>query len=240
MEITETLKVRLPESYNGSRFELETFILQCELYMHFNEDKFQTVSSNSLWTTSYLKGDAFKWIEPFLKDWFTYEKLESMMVQIRLIFEDWNWFKREIRRVFGDFDAKKSAETAIFNLRQIGSTMAYATEFQRHAVSTGWDSQALMSHYSKGLKDHVRLELARLVPCTNMVDLIETTVRIDNILYEFRKEQKGARPPFQQKFYKPQLNYNKSRSYRNKHDPMELDAAQRPQLSDVERTRRRD
>ena len=240
MEITETLKVRLPESYSGNRSELETFLLQCELYMHFNEDKFATKSSNALWTVSYLKGDAFKWIEPFLKDWFAHETLDRMMTQTRRIFEDWDGFKKEIRRVFGDFDAKKSAETAIFSLRQTGSTMAYATEFQRHAVSTGWDSQALISHYTKGLKDHVKLELARLLPCTNMVDLIETTVRIDNILYEFRKEQKGTRPPFQQKFYKPQPNYNKPRSYRNKHDPMELDAAQRPPLSDAERTRRRD
>jgi len=72
-----------------------------------------------------------------------------------------------------------------------------------------------------------------------MVNLIETTVRIDNILYKFRKEQKGIRPPFQQKFYKTQPNYNKPQFYRNKHNPMKLDTAQRPPLSDAERTRRR-
>jgi len=88
MEITETLKVRLPKSYSGNRSELETFLLQCELYMHFNEDKFATKSSNALWTVSYLKGDTFKWIKPFLKDWFAHETLDRMMTQTRRIFED--------------------------------------------------------------------------------------------------------------------------------------------------------
>ena len=36
--------------------------------MHFNEDKFATESSNALWMVFYLKGDAFKWVKPFLRD----------------------------------------------------------------------------------------------------------------------------------------------------------------------------
>jgi len=85
--------------------------------MHFNEDKFATKSSNALWTISYLKGNAFKWIEPFLKDWFVHETLDGMITQTCRIFEDWDDFKKEIRRVFGDFNIKKLAETAIFSLR---------------------------------------------------------------------------------------------------------------------------
>ena len=69
-ELRETLRVKLPDTFSGNRKELEVFLLQVELYAHFNDDKFPTDESYGLWTASYLRGEALRWIEPFLKDYF--------------------------------------------------------------------------------------------------------------------------------------------------------------------------
>ncbi|OBT70606.1 hypothetical protein VF21_10657 [Pseudogymnoascus sp. 05NY08] len=72
-ELRETLRVKLPDTYSGNRKDLKVFLLQVELYQYFNDDKFPTTESYALWTTSYLRGEALQWVEPFLKDYFLYE-----------------------------------------------------------------------------------------------------------------------------------------------------------------------
>lgn len=47
-ELKETLRVKLPDTYSGNRKELEVFLLQVELYLHFNDDKFPTDESYGL------------------------------------------------------------------------------------------------------------------------------------------------------------------------------------------------
>lgn len=162
MELKETLRVKLPDTFNGTRSDLENFLLQMELYMHFNDDKFPENRSYSLWATSYLRGEAGRWIEPFLRDYFEHEESNGSMLTTQTIIGTFNGFKREIRRMFGDVDERKTAETKLYSLRQNNSVVAYSTEFQKHANKTGWDMHALLSHYVRGLKEHVRIELARI------------------------------------------------------------------------------
>ncbi|APA12629.1 hypothetical protein SS1G_03725 [Sclerotinia sclerotiorum 1980 UF-70] len=62
--VTETLKVALPDRFTGNRQELETFLLQFEIYFQFNQDKFNHDADKSVWAASYLRGEAVKWIQP--------------------------------------------------------------------------------------------------------------------------------------------------------------------------------
>ena len=48
MELREILKVKLPDIFSGNRKELEVFLLQVELYVYFNDDKFPTNESYRL------------------------------------------------------------------------------------------------------------------------------------------------------------------------------------------------
>jgi len=59
-ELRETLRVKLPNTYSSNRKELKVFLLQVELYTHFNDDKFPTNESYGLWTASYLRGEALR------------------------------------------------------------------------------------------------------------------------------------------------------------------------------------
>jgi hypothetical protein len=224
-ELRETLRVKLPDTFSGNRKELEVFLLQVELYVNFNEDKFPTNESFGLWTASYLRGEALRWAEPFLKDYFKHDDTCGSMAITKRMFGNWNGFKQEIRRMFGDIDEVKTAEDHLYSLKQTGSALTYSTEFQRHANQTGWDTHALISHYRRGLKSHVRMELARMErQPTNMVSLIEHAVRIDNRLYEFQKEQRTYNAP--KKSHKYKGNEGRKRDNRWS-DAMELDATTR-------------
>ncbi|OBT70640.1 hypothetical protein VF21_10649 [Pseudogymnoascus sp. 05NY08] len=129
--------------------------LRVELYQYFNDDKFPTVESYALWTTSYLRGEALWWVEPFLKDYFLYENTCGSMVATQSMFGSWKGFRKEIRCMFSNIDEVKTAEDHLLRLKQTGSTLTYATEFQRYSNQTKWDTNALLSHYRRGLKNHV-------------------------------------------------------------------------------------
>jgi hypothetical protein len=244
--LQETLKVALPDKYSGNRKELDTFLLQLGMYFRFNADKFNTRDAKSLWAASYLRGEAAKWIEPFLSDYFENStRPQRIMYTTQVIFGSFEGFRTEIRRVFGDIDAVKTAERKLFMLKQTGSAINYSTEFRKYANQTNWGTAALLSHYHRGLKDQIKLELARMGPIDNISDLIEETVRIDNRFYEYARDKQfnggyssrsykknEGRPRFTKKQYSREETYG---------DPMELDAmSSRNNLSQEERTRRRD
>ncbi|APA10081.1 predicted protein [Sclerotinia sclerotiorum 1980 UF-70] len=69
--VTETLKVAMSDRFTGNRQELETFLLQLEIYFQFNQDKFNHDADKSVWAAFYLRGEAAKWIQPYLKNYFT-------------------------------------------------------------------------------------------------------------------------------------------------------------------------
>ncbi|RAL65582.1 hypothetical protein DID88_005254 [Monilinia fructigena] len=238
--INETLKIALPDKYQGSRQELDTFLLQLEIYFRFNQDKFTEKESKSIWAVSYLRGEAGKWIQPYLRDYFENDDRERMQ-PTRTIFDSFEGFKTEIRRIFGNSNELEVAEEKIFNLKQTGSALKYATEFRRYAGTTKWDEVAIMSHYRKGLKPEVRLELDREGEDDDLNGLIKSSIDADDRLYRYKQTQRS---------YKPQTNKqgryrkNEGRPRYNPQryeDPMELDATlHRNGNYDPEKRRRRE
>jgi hypothetical protein len=102
------------------------------MYFRFNPDKFDTTDAKSIYAALYLRGEALKWIELFLLDYFeNSDQPYNYMITIIRIFGSWEGFRMEIRRVFGDIDSVKIAERKLFGLRQIGSVINYATEFRK-------------------------------------------------------------------------------------------------------------
>ncbi|RAL58554.1 hypothetical protein DID88_003330 [Monilinia fructigena] len=239
--INETLKIALPDKYQGSRQELDTFLLQLEIYFRFNQDKFTEKESKSIWAVSYLRGEAGKWIQPYLRDYFEHDDRERMQ-PTRTIFDSFEGFKTEIRRIFGNSNELEVAEDKIFNLKQTGSALKYATEFRRYAGTTKWDEVAIMSHYRKGLKPEVRLELDREGEDDDLNGLIKSSIDADDRLYRYKQTQRS---------YKPQTNHRQGRYRKNEGrprystqsygDPMELDATHhRNENDDPEKRRRRE
>ena len=231
-------KVKEPDTFDGTRSKLRLYLAQCTIYIEFNDDKFRADPDKVLWATTFLTGAAFDWVETAQKDYF---ECGSNFAQwdeaTKEIFQSFSGFKEKISRVFGDVDEERSAERRLQGLRQRGAASAYAAEFQQYAGRMGWNDDALMAQFYKGLKDSVKDEMARRDKPASLQRMMDGAIKVDNRLYERSLERKGhysighankrGGGPKKQTSYWPQ--------------PMELDAAFRgkPQPSKDEMDRRR-
>ncbi len=81
VEANESIKVALPQRYQGDRKHLETFLLQMDIYFNFNEDKFEAnYNYRTLFAISYLTRPALEWAQPYLDDFMKNEKDDGSMV----------------------------------------------------------------------------------------------------------------------------------------------------------------
>ena len=64
--------------------------------------------------------------------------------------------KKQFIQVFGNINAKQTAEQKLFHSKQTKLAAAYAAEFQQIAAKIEWEDKALTAKYYKGLKDSVK------------------------------------------------------------------------------------
>ena len=219
------IKIKTPDEYHGDRSELETFLLQCDLYIWHNQDRFQT-ENEVMFVVTYLRGKAFKWIQPHLKDYLENTDTDREP-ETRATFANMESFKEKIRRMFGDIDAERTAERELMGLVQKGSAAAYAAQFQLIAANMSWYDNALNAQYYRGLKESVKDDLVRGERPDELQTMIDASIRIDNRLYERRMEKSGRNAPVA-------VGRKTLKTPRAHHDPyglqpMELDATERRQ-----------
>jgi hypothetical protein len=51
--------VKVPDTYDGNRSKLQSFLTQCELHMLFNATKFRSETEQVLFVVSLLRGAAY-------------------------------------------------------------------------------------------------------------------------------------------------------------------------------------
>lgn len=245
-EINKDLKVQVPDKYFGERNKLKGFLIQVNLYMTFNGNRFASDTERVLWTVSLLAGDALNWIEGFLQDYMehtdrygsTNDNMEDRTMEI---FGTWRGFERQIKATFGEVDEVRIAVRALLILRQRGSAAKYTAEFQRYSTKTNWNDDALRDQYYEGLKDLVKDELLRREKPGSLEEMTDMAVEIDNRFYERSLEKKGVYNVKYTKNPKGRDNYAGGRTSNQwRSDPIELDATQRKELSPKDRQRHMD
>jgi hypothetical protein len=219
--------------YHGDRKDLEDWLLHCDLHFHKRD---VDDDAKPLQAVEYLRGDAFKWVKPFL---LRYMDDNDNDANITLMFEDWTEFKRLIKQAFGLLKETAIAEHRIQNIRQEHSAADYANKFRQYSTQVTWNDDALRRMYKQGLKAEVRTELMRTNASTDTLDqLIDESIRLDTELYQLRQENKAygqgrhERRPNQGK---PRSNYVQTRQttrtagYYTSKDPerMHIDAIER-------------
>ena len=140
-------------------------------------------------------------------------------------------FKEQIQRVFGISNKKSAAERAVQHLTQRTSTSNYAARFQDQANLTEWDNAALMTMFSRRLKDNVKDKLMRDgAQADDLQTLIKRAIDLDNRLYERNMEKRyGSNFQGQASLYTG-YHQRQPRGPVNTlqySDPMEIDATQR-------------
>ena len=101
-------------------------------------------------------------------------------------------------------------------LRQTSSVANYAAEFQRIAgfLTPHWSDRPLMTTYKQSLKDVIKDHLIHEKPTPEtLLELIATTIRIDNREYEKILDRRASGPQSN----KPTLQYSQNRSRQTLH-----------------------
>jgi len=212
------LKVSTPDTYNGTRHNLEDFLLQVRLCAHFNRSTLSSDPDKVTYAASLLRGTAARAFRPYLKDWLENRKDEaSLNPETRKIFTDWDKFEAKLTELFGVANEERNADRQIRQLRQVTSVAMYASEFQRFVQELHWNDAAYRSQFYLGLKDTVKVELWKEGEHASLTTMVKSAKRIDERLQDLRQERYmysgnfGRRPKATGK-------------YSSGYDPMELDA----------------
>jgi hypothetical protein len=220
-------KIARPDLFSGERKNLESFILQWDLYFRIEGEKVKP-EDRALLVTSYFRGAAQTWLMPYLQKFFG-KKADADTQQM---FHDYDYFKEKLRETFGLANEPAIAERAIQGLRQKNSASDYANTFQRYSIQTEWNDAALMRMYRQGLKPSVRIELLRSgMDISNLTTLINESIRIDNDLHEFKLESlsyTGTKEPRKEKYapnqgHRRSKNTKRVRGYYPSHGTVEMD-----------------
>ena len=187
---TKSLKLATPTVFTGDRKKLDTFLLQLNLYFKFNRSSFATDADRVQYAAYYLQGEAEEWFRPYLQEYTDNEDdLSQAEESTRRMFASFTRFKSEIRMMFGDIDRERTAERDLLKLRQTKSAADYTAHFTRLSAATNWEDAALTAIFYAGLKDGVKDEIARGERPDNLRAMTIMAIRIDNRLYERRKEK---------------------------------------------------
>ena len=81
----------------------------------FNAHLFDSHVKKVVWCCSFLRGAAFNWISPFMKDYMANKTsigqiTVPMKIEIKMIFRDTTGFGTAITKVFGDIEEERMAE----------------------------------------------------------------------------------------------------------------------------------
>jgi hypothetical protein len=213
-EMSNIPKVPAPDAFSGERGKLRSFLAKLDLYIGFNQKKFNSEMDKGLYTVAYLKDAAFDWVDPKLHE-FLDKSPREREADKETIFGDFKKFKEELRKAFGVVDEKRAAERRLHTLKMDKSAAKYSAEFQRIAALTDWDDDALVSQYYWGLSEGIKDEIARRDRPEELQEMIDTSINIDSRQWERRMEKTGP--------YTAPRTWGRRFTTRTRGDPMDLD-----------------
>ena len=117
---SRSVKMRAPETFDGNQTKLRSFITRTDMYLHMNRDKISTESDKVLFACTYLRGPAFNWFEPTVRE-FNDKPATQQTDNTREVFASYQTFKRRLEETFGDIDAARNAERKLQRLRHTSS-----------------------------------------------------------------------------------------------------------------------
>uniref|UniRef100_A0A8C7SC68 ribonuclease H n=1 Tax=Oncorhynchus mykiss TaxID=8022 RepID=A0A8C7SC68_ONCMY len=163
------IRLALPREYDGTAAGCQGFLLQMDLYLaNVRPAPSGGESVNAL--VSCLAGKALEWANAVWND------PDSAR-------DHYPEFTRRFRAVFDHPPEGRAAGERLFHLRQERrSAQDFALEFRTLAAGAGWNDRALIDHYRCSLREDVRRELACRDTTLSLDQLIDMSIRLDNLL----------------------------------------------------------
>ncbi len=127
------LKILTSDVFSDECKKLQSFLTKLNLYIDFNQKKFNFKMNKDLYTVVYLKDAAFNWVNLKLHE-FLDKSLKKWDTDEELIFSNFKKFKKELWKTFEVIDEKRAAEQQLHILKMNKSVIKYSVKFQ-HIVA---------------------------------------------------------------------------------------------------------
>ena len=187
-------KIRIPDTYDGTRTALKRFFMQCDVYLSILDEQFEDESDKVMFAVSLLRGTAADFMEPYVRDWMDHDSKDDMKRTTVTMFTDFAAFKQSLTNMYGDVSKARRAEQEIMALRQGGTIAEYTSKFQQLMARAGWDNDGVaVAQYYRGLKEAVKDQL-HLRPQGRPKDMhvmIRACQDIDERYQERQMEKRG-------------------------------------------------
>ncbi|KAL0929889.1 reverse transcriptase domain protein [Colletotrichum truncatum] len=240
VEGRERLKLNTPTTFDGTPGQLKGYLVQIRTYQAFHINTFQNDTERVVHAATFLKGKALAWFEPLQQEWLD-TPIERYSQEVKDIFFSFSGYVKALQSLFLDPDEKRQAERELASLRQNKSATMYAAEFRRLAARLDMTDESKVFAFYQGLKDDVKDEMAKVDTPPSFLDYVEYAIKIDNRLFERRKEKGEKRQTANsgKKYqWQPQHKFNnKNQNNRNNNQqstahgqhsgPMDLSVAQK-------------
>ncbi len=127
------LKISVLNVFSNECEKLWSFLTKLNLYIDFNQKKFNFKMNKDLYTVVYLKDAAFNWVNLKLHE-FLDKSSKKWDTDEELIFSNFKKFKKELWKTFKVIDEKRAAEQQLHILKMNKSVIKYSVKFQ-HIVA---------------------------------------------------------------------------------------------------------
>ncbi|KAK6220785.1 reverse transcriptase domain protein [Colletotrichum tabaci] len=213
----EKLRLNSPQAFDGTPGQLKGFLTQVRAYQRFHGMSFKDEAEKVIHAASFLKGRALAWFEPHLTDFMTNE-WDGLKSETQLIFQGYHGFEKALLSLFQEPDEQRQYERDLANLRQKGAATHYAAEFRRICARLDYTDATKIFLFYEGLKEDVKDELSKQDRPDDFLQYAELAVKIDNRLFERRKEKNEKRAPANsgRKYqWQPQRQFQQNHPQRN-------------------------
>lgn len=186
------VKLGPPPTFDGTRpEELPGFLMQLRTRFKLQRKDFGTEAAKVLFAGACLRGKALEWFENTQDDYLKKVRNERQP-ETTHVFNAFANFEEEIAKVFGIYDKRAKAETALNSLKQLKSAVDYASRFRQLAFRVHWGPDALKRRFYDGLKEDVKDELIKTDRDKRTLDeYMGDAIAIDNRQFERRQERQG-------------------------------------------------
>jgi len=139
--------------------KLWSFLIKLNLYINFNQKKFNFKINKDLYIIIYLKNAVFNWVN-FKLHKFLDKSSRKWKINKKLIFSNFKKFKKELWKIFKIINKKRAVKQWLYILKMNKLTVKYSVKFQCIAVLTDWDNDVLILQYYWRLSKSIKNEIA--------------------------------------------------------------------------------
>ncbi|KAI9872424.1 MAG: leucine zipper, down-regulated in cancer 1, partial [Watsoniomyces obsoletus] len=103
------VKVAATDLFHGDRDKLYDWLMQLQLFSQFQDEKALPREKRTLFATTYMRGNAFKWIKPYVAKHLARDNKNNDLEDIDEWMNDFSRFKIEIEKILGPSNEEKVA-----------------------------------------------------------------------------------------------------------------------------------